>query len=58
MAARRSAAEAAALAQRQLHALVIAGSEALRALFRGQSTTIVLHPDSRLGPGPVGTRPP
>lgn len=48
MAARRSAVEAATLAQRQLHALVIAAPEALRALFRGQSTTLMLATASRL----------
>lgn len=48
MAARRSAVEAASLAQRQLHALVIAAPESLRALFRGQSTTVMTTTAARL----------
>jgi transposase len=38
VAARRSAVEAATVAQRQLHALITAAPEPLRARFRGQST--------------------
>ncbi|GEL96196.1 IS110 family transposase [Cellulomonas composti] len=48
MAARRSAVEAATLAQRQLHALVIAAPETLRAMFRGQSTTAMTTTATRL----------
>ena len=48
MAARRSAVEAATLAQRQLHALVIAAPEALRAMFRGTSTTAMTATAARL----------
>lgn len=48
MAARRSAVEAATLAQRQLHALVIAAPEVLRAVFRGQSTTAMTATAARL----------
>jgi len=48
MAARRSAVEAATLAQRQLHALVIAAPETLRAMFRGQSTTAMTVTAARL----------
>lgn len=48
MAARRSAVEAATLAQRQLHALVTAAPEALRALFRGRSTTTMTSSAARL----------
>ncbi|WP_222592934.1 IS110 family transposase [Cellulomonas persica] len=47
-AARRSAVEAATLAQRQLHALVIAAPETLRALFRGRSTTAMTTTAARL----------
>lgn len=42
LAARRSAVEAATVAQRQLHALVTAAPETLRARFRGQSTRVML----------------
>ena len=42
LAARRSAVEAVTLAQRQLHALVIAAPEQLRAKFRGRSTTAMV----------------
>lgn len=48
MAARRSAVEAATLAQRQLHALVTAAPEALRAIFRGSSTTVMTSTAARL----------
>ncbi|WP_318241602.1 IS110 family RNA-guided transposase [Cellulomonas avistercoris] len=50
MAARRSAVEAATLAQRQLHALVIAAPEVLRAMFRGQSTATMTTTAARLRP--------
>lgn len=53
MAARRSAVEAATLAQRQLHALVIAAPESLRALFRGQSTTVMTTTAARLRTRPA-----
>lgn len=48
--ARRSAVEAATLAQRQLHALVIAAPEALRGLFRDQGTTAMVATATRLRP--------
>ncbi len=48
MAARRSAVEAATLAQRQLHALVTAAPEVLRSMFRGQSTTAMTRTAARL----------
>ncbi len=48
MAARRSAVEAATTAQRQLHALVTAAPETLRAMFRGQSTTAMTATAARL----------
>ncbi|HEY3548175.1 MAG TPA: IS110 family transposase [Propionicimonas sp.] len=48
MAARRSAVEGATLAQRQLHALVTAAPEALRAMFRGRSTTTMTATAARL----------
>lgn len=48
MAARRSAVEAATLAQRQLHALVIAAPETLRAVFRGQTSTAMTNAAARL----------
>jgi transposase len=48
MAARRSAVEGATLAQRQLHALVTAAPEPLRAKFRGQSTRTMLATATRL----------
>lgn len=52
LAGRRSAVEAATVAQRQLHALVIAAPEQLRSKFRGQSTTVMV----RTRPG-YATRP-
>lgn len=48
MAARRSAVEAATLAQRQLHALVTTAPETLRAVFRGQSTAVMTGTAARL----------
>jgi transposase len=48
LAARRSAVEAATVAQRQLHALVTAAPETLRAKFRGQSTRTMLTTAARL----------
>lgn len=48
LAARRSAIDAATVAQRQLHALVTAAPEALRARFRGQSTTVMIATAVRL----------
>lgn len=48
LAARRSAVEGATLAQRQLHALVTAAPELLRARFRGQNTREMLTTASRL----------
>lgn len=48
MTARRSAVEAATLAQRQLHALVIAAPEDLRGLLRGTSTTVMTQTAARL----------
>jgi transposase len=48
MAARRSAVEASTDAQRQLHALVTAAPETLRAMFRGQSTTTLTSTAARL----------
>jgi hypothetical protein len=48
LAARRSAVEGATLAQRQLHALVTAAPEALRAKFRGQTTRAMLATAGRL----------
>jgi hypothetical protein len=48
MAARRSAVDASAVAQRQLHSLVVAAPEALRARFRGQSTTTMITTATRL----------
>lgn len=50
MAARRSAVEAATLAQHQLHALVIAAPDSLRALFRGQTTAVMLATAAKLRP--------
>jgi transposase len=48
LAARRSAVEGATLAQRQLHALVTAAPEALRAKLRGQNTRAMLTTAARL----------
>jgi hypothetical protein len=48
VAARRSAIDAATTAQRQLHALVVAAPERLRAKFRGQSTRAMLGTAARL----------
>lgn len=48
MAARRSAVDASTVAQRQLHSLVIAAPEALRARFRGQSTPVMVTIAARL----------
>lgn len=46
--ARRAAVEAATAAQRQLRALVITAPEAVRARFRGQSTTVMVTTATRL----------
>jgi transposase len=48
LAARRSAVEASTVAQRQLHALVTAAPECLRARFRGQTTTAMIATAARL----------
>lgn len=48
LAARRSAVEGATVAQHQLHALVTAAPEALRARFRGQSTRLMLPTAAKL----------
>ncbi|MGE3835083.1 MAG: transposase, partial [Acidimicrobiia bacterium] len=48
LAARRSAVDAATVAQRQLNALVTAAPECLRARFRGQSTTVMVATAARL----------
>lgn len=48
VAARRSAVEAATLAQRQLHALVTAAPEDLRGRLRGTSTTMMVQIAARL----------
>jgi transposase len=48
MAARRSAVDASTVAQRQLHSLVVAAPEELRARFRGQSTTAMITTAARL----------
>lgn len=48
LAARRSAVEASTTAQRQLHALVVAAPEALRARFRGRTTTAMVATACRL----------
>ena len=48
--ARRAAIEAAADAQRQLHALVVTAPEPLRARFRGQTTTAMITTAARLRP--------
>lgn len=53
MAARRSAVEAATLAQRQLHALVVAAPEVLRAAFRGRSTATMTTTAARLRARPA-----
>jgi transposase len=52
IAARRSAVEAATVAQRQLHAIVIGAPEVLRAKFRGQCTTTMLTTAARLRVAP------
>ncbi len=48
LAGRRSAVEAATVAQRQLHALVTAAPECLRSKFRGQTTTAMITTAARL----------
>jgi transposase len=48
MAARRSAVDASAVAQRQLHSLVVAAPETLRSRFRDQSTTAMITTATRL----------
>jgi transposase len=48
LAGRRSAVDAANVAQRQLHALVTASPECLRSKFRGQSTTTMVATAARL----------
>jgi transposase len=48
LAARRSAVEAATTAQRQLHALVVAAPEVLRARFRGKTTPQMVAVAARL----------
>jgi transposase len=48
LAGRRSAVETATIAQRQLHALVTAAPECLRARFRGQSTAAMIATAARL----------
>jgi transposase len=48
LAARRSAVDASTVAQRQLHALVIAAPEALRDRFRHQSTPVMITTATRL----------
>jgi len=48
LAARRSAVDASTVAQRQLHALVVAAPEALRDRFRGQSTPNMITTATRL----------
>lgn len=53
MAARRSAVDGATIAQRQLHALVVAAPETLRAKFRGQSTRRMLTTAARLRANPA-----
>ena len=59
LAARRSAVDAATDAQRQLHALVIAAPETLRARFRGQTTGPCSPPQPPAPPSTAGTsRPP
>jgi len=56
MTARRSAVEAATLAQRQLHALAIAAPEDLRGVLRGTSTTVMVRTAARLRPRPAWDR--
>lgn len=48
MAARRSAVDASTVAQRQLHALVVAAPETLRDRFRHQSTPVMITTATRL----------
>jgi transposase len=48
LAARRSAVDASTVAQRQLHSLVVAAPEALRARFRGQTTPAMIVTAARL----------
>lgn len=48
MAARSSAIDAAGVAQRQLHSLVVAAPEALRSRFRGTSTAVMIDTASGL----------
>jgi transposase len=48
MAARRSAVDASAIAQRQLHALVVAAPETIRERFRHQSTPVMVTTATRL----------
>jgi transposase len=48
MAARRSAVHASAVAQQQLHSLVVAAPETLRDRFRRQSTTVMVTTATRL----------
>jgi hypothetical protein len=48
LAARRSAVDASTVAQRQLHALVVAAPEQLRDRFRSQSTTAMITTATRL----------
>jgi transposase len=48
LAGRRSAVEASAVAQRQLHALITAAPECLRARFRNQTTTAMITTATRL----------
>jgi transposase len=50
LAARRSAVEASTTARRQLHALVVAAPETLRARFRGRTTAAVVEAAARLRP--------
>src|SRR4051794_41575029 len=52
--ARRAAVEAAADAQRQLHALVVTAPERVRGKFRGQSTRVMITTAHRLRTPPVG----
>jgi transposase len=53
LATRRSAVEASIVAQQQLHALLVAAPELLRARFRGQSTRQLIDGCSRLRPSPT-----
>jgi transposase len=50
---RRSAVEASVVAQQQLHALLVAAPEVLRARFRGQSTRQLIDTCARLRPSPT-----